>query len=66
MKTLKKISLSSLAKSELENRELSKVLGGENCCICGCQGPSGVLANGNANHSDDWSGTPGYGSGSFG
>lgn len=65
MKKLKKVSLSNLAKNELESRELRSLLGGANCCICGCQGPSGTQSNANANNADDWGGTAGYGTGSF-
>lgn len=65
MKKLKKINLSSLSKDELEKRELNNLLGGENCCICGCQGSSSTLWNGNGNNAigSDWQ--AGYGSGSF-
>lgn len=68
MKKLNKIRLASFAEEELGKRELGKVLGGENCCICSCdpnvswgtiKGPS----NSNyANNSDDG---VGYGSGAY-
>lgn len=43
MKTLKKIKLNQLSKTELENRELNNLKGGYNCfsCTCGCPGPGG-------------------------
>ena len=49
MKKLSKISLSKIYKNEMEKRELNQVVGGVNCCICGCDQESGVLSNGNAN-----------------
>lgn len=36
MKTLKKISLASMAKEEMKEREMSHLLGGLICCICSC------------------------------
>lgn len=67
MKKLSKISLSQISKKEMEKRELSQVVGGVNCCICGCQDISTPLDNGNANNADNWSGgdVGGYGSGAF-
>ena len=71
MKHLKKITLASLSKSELEQRSSKKLLGGANCCICGCKyfnlGGSSTLDNGNTNNAGNLE-TPdsgGYGSGSF-
>ena len=61
MKELKKLRLSSLSKSELQAREMNKLLGGENCCICGCTGPSSTVDNGNSNYSGGQY-TPGGGS----
>lgn len=71
MKHLKKITLTSLSKSELGQRSSKKLLGGANCCICGClyatSGGSSTLNNGNANNAGNLQ-TPnsgGYGNGSF-
>lgn len=36
MKTLKKNKLTQLNKVELDSREQNRLLGGANCCICGC------------------------------
>ena len=38
-----------LYKADLEKREMNKLLGGENCCICSCtSGFLGTLETGNA------------------
>lgn len=54
MKHLKKITLTSLSKSELGQRSSKKLLGGANCCICGCpnqyDGGSSTVVNGNSNN----------------
>lgn len=34
----KRFKLSEMSKSELQAREMNKLLGGENCCICSCPG----------------------------
>lgn len=67
MQSIKKIKLVSLSKDELGKRELSKLIGGATCCICGCAGSTGTMANASANNVVDLT-TPGggYGTGSFG
>lgn len=65
MKHLKKIRLVNLAKEELDNRELSKLVGGETCCICGCREVD-TFANASANNAQgQYSPGGGYGNGSF-
>lgn len=49
MKKIERLKLNQLSKTELERRELNNLKGGTNCCICGCQGPSGSVDNSNAN-----------------
>ena len=49
MKKLGKIKLDQLNKAELSEKELNRLLGGENCCLCACAGPSGPVDNFNAN-----------------
>ena len=46
-----KLSLANLHKQELENSQLSKIIGGgtPGNCGCGCNGPSSTCDNGNAN-----------------
>ena len=66
MKKLKKISLVSLSKDELKKRELSQLVGGQNCCICSCSGPATINEANRAQswgYSDPWNG--GYGVGAF-
>ncbi len=66
MKQLKKIRLVNLAKEELDNRELSKLVGGATCCICGCR-DTDTLSNASANNANGkYSPGGGYGNGSFG
>ncbi len=48
MKKLGKLKLNQQSKAEMEKRELSKLLGGENC-ECGCAGPSSTISNMNTN-----------------
>lgn len=63
MKKLQKINLAKLSKEELDKRELSKLLGGATCCICG--NPNNPL-NTNMNNAGDLSTSGGgYGTGSF-
>lgn len=64
MKKLKKISLVSLSKDELKKRELSKLIGGENCCICACNFDS-TLQVGNISLNANSAILGGYGMGSF-
>lgn len=66
MKNLKKLKLSEMSKSELQAREMNKLLGGEKCCICTCGGHNTGLDTGNAH----WEGggihdTGGYGVGAY-
>ena len=61
MKKLGKIKLDQLNKAELSEKELNRLLGGENCCLCACAGPSGPVDNFNANvagslYSPSWTG----------
>ncbi len=51
MKNLKKLKLSEMSKTELQAREMNKLLGGTNCCICPCDRVSGAVSNGGANNS---------------
>ena len=44
MKKLGKIKLDQLNKAELSEKELNRLLGGENCCLCACAGPSGPVS----------------------
>lgn len=67
MKDLKALKLSSLLNDELEKREMNKLLGGENCCICGCSGGDTTLETGNREHSGGGvHDAGGYGSGAYG
>ena len=43
MKKLSKIKLNQLNKAELSERELNRLLGGSNCCIC--RGQANLAAN---------------------
>lgn len=40
MKKLKKISLATLSKEKLAQREQNRILGGDDCCACPCTGSS--------------------------
>ena len=65
---LKNLKLAQLSKAELSQRELNRLVGGANCCICGCQGPSSSFDNRDANtrygyHS--YGNIPGFGGGSY-
>ena len=62
MKKLSKLKLNQLSSSELNERELSLLLGGAGNCCCGCNGPSSTSANSSANNAKDLS-SPGCGSG---
>lgn len=64
MNTLKKIKLSNLSKDELGKRELNRLLGGANCCICSCPSNAAKDTGGNSLKSSDDSGA-GYGVGSY-
>lgn len=60
MKTLKKISLASMAKEEMKEREMSHLLGGLVCCICSCSRGSSANSSITAQSSGDMS-SGGYG-----
>lgn len=65
MRKLKKISLVSLSKDELKKRELSQLIGGQNCCVCHCSGPMTISDGGRGQawgYVDPWGG---YGNGAF-
>lgn len=49
MGKVNKVKLTQLNEVQLSERELNRLLGGERCCLCGCQGPSGSVDNYNAN-----------------
>ncbi len=67
MKKLCKLKLAQLNKIELSEKELNQLLGGENCCICGCRGESSSWDNRDANIIGGVSGLiPGDGGGGFG
>ena len=68
-----KIKLNQLTKVELNEKEMNRLLGGDNCCICGCSNGSdhiqATLDNGHYNNIGGESGqfTPsgGWGNGEF-
>ncbi len=68
-----KIKLNQLNKVELNEKEMNRLLGGDNCCICGCVLGSdhiqATLTNGYANNAGGESGlfSPGggWGNGEF-
>ena len=66
MKKTKTLRLVEMSRSELKARELNKLLGGQNCCICSC--PEGTaLVQGNCLYGCDFSDPyGGYGCGAFG
>lgn len=63
MKAISRLKITQLSKAELSKRELSRLVGGDGCCICGCRGPSSNQDNGGANNQGGASGlfTPGGG-----
>lgn len=65
MKNIGKLKLTQLSKAELGKRELNRLVGGENCCACGCHGPSSSYDNYTANINGGASGlySPGGGGG---
>ena len=67
---LKQLKLNQLSANELKEREMNKLLGGERCCICLCQGTSPTYWNSVYNHDGGSTGlfSPGggFGTGSFG
>ncbi len=62
---LKKISLSEIANTELNEKEMSRILGGgaPGCCQCGCNyatsGGSSTSANDSANRAGGYTSDPG-------
>lgn len=51
MKNVRKINLTQLNKVELSEKELNRLLGGnEHCCVCGCAGSSTAADNNVANY----------------
>ncbi|MBD5307694.1 MAG: rSAM-modified peptide [Bacteroides sp.] len=69
MKSLNKIKLSSFAGKELQSRELGKILGGENCCICSCSPDKlwdNVRGTGQDSYNNNDENGAGYGSGELG
>ncbi len=69
MKTVRNLKLSQLCENEMGKREMNKLVGGANCCICGCNTDGShqdTLTNGTANYNGDkYSPGGGYGSGEF-
>jgi natural product precursor len=64
---LKKLKLTELSRRDLDRREMNRLIGGENCCICTCGGNNTALNTGNNEYSGNGvHETGGYGSGSFG
>ncbi|MBE6275923.1 MAG: rSAM-modified peptide [Bacteroides sp.] len=66
MKKINKIKLSSLSNEDLNKREMNKLLGGENCCICYCHSSFTTSGSGLSLLVDDkidYSGA--YGAGAF-
>lgn len=63
MKAISRLKITQLSKAELSKRELNRLVGGERCCLCGCQGPSSTSDNKGANNSGGASGyySPGGG-----
>jgi len=67
MKKIGKLKLTALSNADLEKREMNKLLGGTNCCICSCGEWLSTLDTGNAgNISGVVHDQGGYGSGSYG
>lgn len=61
MKTLKKIKLTSMAKEELSNRDLSQLLGGSICCICACTEFNAAMRESTTAQANNDEGSGGYG-----
>ena len=59
MKTISKLKLTQLSKSELEARQMNCLLGGNNHCSCGCGGPSLTHDNARANAEYNYTKTAG-------
>ena len=67
MKAIGRLKITQLNKAELGKRELNRLIGCANCCLCGChyadQEGSSTIDNGGANNSGGASGlySPGGG-----
>jgi natural product precursor len=57
---LTKINLSELANTDLNEREMCRLLGGgtPGCCQCGCHGSSTTSSNDSANDADGYTSDP--------
>lgn len=74
MKSISRLKITQLSKVELSKREQNHLVGGENCCMCGCawegKGGSSQADNSKANNGGGASGlfspAGGEGTGSFG
>ena len=67
MRKLSEIKLGQLNKVELSERELNRLLGGSNCCICHDRGSATLKDNDVANIQGGVSGlVPGDGGGGWG
>ncbi|MBE6286732.1 MAG: rSAM-modified peptide [Mediterranea massiliensis] len=53
MKKLPKFKLTNLNASEVSEKEMNLLVGGEKCCTCGCTGPSSSVDNNIANYNDN-------------
>jgi natural product precursor len=62
MKSIGKLKLNQLSRTELERRELNDLRGGNRCCLCGCDGSSTTADNYSANIDGGANGyySPGY------
>ena len=65
MKKLSKIKLNQLNKAELSERELNRLLGGSNCCICRGQENLDANVKGGTSGLIPGDGGGGTGAGSF-
>jgi natural product precursor len=60
-----KIKLHKISAADLQAREMNKLLGGQNCCICACKGPSSTQDNGSTNQGGGTSGLHSYSDGEW-
>ncbi len=54
---MKKIKINNLVSQKIEKKAMSLLKGGEiqdidDCCLCGCYGPSSTYQNGTANQAE--------------
>lgn len=61
-----KLKLNNLSEKKLSEREQSRLLGGDTCCICGCGGGSALSGGTSGDLTGEVEEGGGYGSGSFG